>query len=758
MKYFISLVLSTIILTGISNAENSQPTQETLDESMPWSYQLLPKHPPPYRVEKAVGKFSTIDWAAAIDSTWGPGLSWSDHKLIWETFWDNMDNIFAAFHGLDTNIWQDVFDRYNQEILDTVSAGRLAAIMSHASLALREMHSLTNDSGVSETQLLPGVPLMKVGTLLENNHFGAGLTVTLDSSLLVYKAVVNHPLGLVPGDIVLGYDGVAWKDIYPQLLAAELPFATLSGNWWGSSDVSFDYTFLVSAGRNWDLFDTIDVVKYSTGDTLHLATDALVGQNMTLYGTEQMDIPGVTIPDYLANERISWGIKEGTNIGYIYINSMRAIDAGITITTWLNALDSLQNFYDVDGLIIDWRMFLGAQSNIKPVFDYLLDTNMAVLRYDRRCGNHFRLCRHTGLDLFTIVSGNNGQYWDRPIAILTGPGARSGGDVFPMVISLHRLAKVFGRPTAGAFTSGPNRPFLFAGWTHWITLGNAYFTDDSGNYLARAQFPGPRFPWVRYEEVWLTPDGVAAGQDDVVDSAIAWILSGDIDDDGIPDTLDNCPYTFNTDQNDEDVDGFGDLCDDCTDTDGDGFGNPGFPRNICEVDNCPDSANADQLDTDGDGIGDVCDDDDDNDTVLDSLDNCPLVFNPDQLDTDGDTLGNVCDDDDDNDTVLDSLDNCPLVFNPDQANTDSTGAGDACCCVGNRGDANGDSTNANILDLTFLVDFIFRGSGDPGPCPNESDANGDNPEEEPSKLPNILDLTFLVDFIFRGGPPPGPCL
>ena len=164
-------------------------------------------------------------------------------------------------------------------------------------------HSFAQDDALSETQLLPGVPLMKVGTWLENNHFGAGLTVTLDSSLLVYKAVVNHPLGLVPGDIVLGYDGVAWIEIYPQLLAAELPFATLFGNWWGSSDVSYEYTFLVSAGRNWHLFDTIDVVKYSTGDTLHLATDTLVGQNMTLYGTEQMDIPGVTIPDFFADER-----------------------------------------------------------------------------------------------------------------------------------------------------------------------------------------------------------------------------------------------------------------------------------------------------------------------------------------------------------------------------------------------------------------------------------------------------------------------
>jgi len=73
------------------------------------------------------------------------------------------------------------------------------------------------------------------------------------------------------------------------------------------------------------------------------------------------------------------------------------------------------------------------------------------------------------------------------------------------------------------------------------------------------------------------------------------------------------------------------------------------------------------------------------------------------------------------------------------------------CCQGIRGDVNGDGPDANILDLTYLVDFIFRGSGDPGGCPDESDVNGDG------NAGNILDLTYLVDVIFRGGPVPPGC-
>jgi hypothetical protein len=124
------------------------------------------------------------------------------------------------------------------------------------------------------------------------------------------------------------------------------------------------------------------------------------------------------------------------------------------------------------------------------------------------------------------------------------------------------------------------------------------------------------------------PDGVG----DVCDNcpAVYNPTQSDADGDGVGDACDNCAAAPNATQTDADTDGFGDACDACTDTDHDGFGNPGYPLNTCPTDNCPAASNPAQLDTDMDGAGDACD-------------NCPTLSNPSQADADGDGRGDACD-------------------------------------------------------------------------------------------------------------------
>jgi choice-of-anchor B domain-containing protein len=73
------------------------------------------------------------------------------------------------------------------------------------------------------------------------------------------------------------------------------------------------------------------------------------------------------------------------------------------------------------------------------------------------------------------------------------------------------------------------------------------------------------------------------------------------------------------------------------------------------------------------------------------------------------------------------------------------------CCDGIRGDCNGDgSAGADVLDLTFLINSMYRGGPDPL-CEIEADLNGDGVSA------NVLDLTYMVNDIFRGGPDAQSC-
>ena len=175
------------------------------------------------------------------------------------------------------------------------------------------------------------------------------------------------------------------------------------------------------------------------------------------------------------------------------------------------------------------------------------------------------------------------------------------------------------------------------------------------------------------------------------------ISDKDSDNDGIPDSKDNCPEQYNPQQKDNGWDGVWDVC---SDDDNDGI--------IGYKDNCIYNYNPDQLDINQNNVGDVCEFDKDSDGIFDSQDNCINNVNPDQKDDDNDSIWNACDNcesynpsqldadnngiwdrceqqqehleenDDDSDGIINYKDNCRKIANPDQADSDEDGVWDAC--------------------------------------------------------------------------------
>jgi hypothetical protein len=180
-------------------------------------------------------------------------------------------------------------------------------------------------------------------------------------------------------------------------------------------------------------------------------------------------------------------------------------------------------------------------------------------------------------------------------------------------------------------------------------------------------------------------DGVVDGVDqDSTDPYVCADADGDNCDDcsigmdGFGPLPDNRPEF---DGDDADADGLCDLGDECTDTDGDGYGDPGYAANVCTTDNCPDIANADQADMDGDGTGDLCD---------------PVCCG-------------VRADINHSGTGPDISDLVYLVTYMFQSGPVPPCAGEA--------DINGDGSGPDITDLVYLVTYMFQGGPAPLPCP-----------------------------------------
>ena len=263
-------------------------------------------------------------------------------------------------------------------------------------------------------------------------------------------------------------------------------------------------------------------------------------------------------------------------------------------------------------------------------------------------------------------------------------------------------------------------------------IGDVCDSDDDNDNVADALDCFPLDSLQFFQVGDLCDDGSEATVNDVIDADCNCVGEGDLDGDGIVNSLDNCPGVANADQADNDGDGAGDVCD--TDDDNDGITDDVDcdpfdasitlqPGDLCDdgdslsindiitddciclgifdsdldgvlddEDNCPDMANADQADLDGDGIGDVCDDDQDGDMVDDNVDCAPLdslvATFPGLACDDGDatTVDDTIDDDCncvgqpdlDGDGIANSSDNCLAVANTDQADNDNDGAGDAC--------------------------------------------------------------------------------
>lgn len=501
---FFALVVSFVLAAATSPIE---PTNTTFIHDNA----LAPRSAAPNPVPWTVGHKTDTDWAALIDATWGPGIPPADQLTTFDLFWDDVDERFACFHDID-DTWHDLRDQYRPEVAGGVSRGRFAGILGQLSMSLRESHTRARDYGVSTSYAGRGVPLLYVNDIgFRAGDLGAAVTAYDDGTGLVYRTSYNNPLGLEAGDIILGYDGRPWRDCLAELLAAELPVAGM----WASSPNGWEHNWDAAVGANWHLFDTMDVRKYASGETVHLSTHAIDGYAGHLYGNEQGRV-GIPFPDPFQNGVVTWGTidRDGQEIGYIYVHGWTG-NAGLYFH---EAIDDLTTNHDTAGLIIDFRLNHGGNMFLSDDgLGLLFRDEMPTIEWFMRDdpADHLALYNLSVWPSYVIDPAPVDRYYDRPIAVLTGPNCVSSGDQVSLRMSYHPTARVFGKTTAAAFNS-PEYLEIGAGFQAYIAVADCACVDALDVPLTHLEFPVD-------EPVWLEPDDVAQEIDTVVEAAASWI-------------------------------------------------------------------------------------------------------------------------------------------------------------------------------------------------------------------------------------------
>jgi C-terminal processing protease CtpA/Prc len=236
---------------------------------------------------------------------------------------------------------------------------------------------------------------------------------------------------------------------------------------------------------------------------------------MHLFATDQMDIPGVPMPATDSTPSVTYGVVSGTDVGYIYCWRWWT---GTVATEFYDAVNALVSDTTLKGMVIDFRYNEGG--GIMPSnsgLQLLFRDSVATICFSQRSdpANHFSM-RVVDSAFYYVIPGN-GTGYDKPIAVLVGPGAVSAGDQVAFRMTFHPRVKTFGKPTNTAFSALTGLS-VHSGWYASYAPFEACLASDTTYFLTHRGFPVD-------VPVWHTRDAVANGKDAVVEAAIAWIDS-----------------------------------------------------------------------------------------------------------------------------------------------------------------------------------------------------------------------------------------
>lgn len=453
------------------------------------------------------------------DGFWGDAPDLEDRQAVFEALWGDVRRNYGAFAASELD-WDRMHDRMAPQIDGAESYGEFYALLSHAFGDMRDANNLISSRAVCSTPVTERPPVFFTQDP-ESYRSGAqnlGLCVTAlaDDTVLVYDAAPDNPAGLRPGDRIIGFDERPLRALLTE--AMELP---MCGRHAASAQAE-DELLLRSLVSNVHLFDEMIVFPHDAFQPVTIPTeDLLTSAYPDLLCTDRIDPRELRAwDDWMdaaqPDRSIAWTIDPASSIGYITADSWD----DETPVPFLQAVSDLAY---TDGMIVDLRFSEGgtmfsAFLGMRQLFQEDVHDRFAIGIRDNP-GDPY------SLEIFSHeydLIADPDTYYDRPIAILTGPQTSGAGEIVAYYLSQHPRARRFGRSSNGSpcYVDGDGSL-----WNRDPILDDLTVRRTTCVGLDAARSPFAADAVAPDVEVWLRPADVVSGTDTVVETARAWIAA-----------------------------------------------------------------------------------------------------------------------------------------------------------------------------------------------------------------------------------------
>jgi hypothetical protein len=441
-------------------------------------------------------------------------------------------------NGLD---WDKIGEDGYDEVQYVDNYGTFARLLTYMGWTLKEGHTSIStrriDGANYRTPYRPNVPLFNTGKF---SRIGACYGITENEEMVVtHITSEKNPYNLKPGDEIVGFNGIPWKEWIPSLIDSEVPIYGSPA----SSDEAIHYNLLRSGMANVNLFEKINIKRYGKED---IETLDVVYMPFDLGDFDPCaeyigDIPGVRRPKtsifYGKGDVATYGKAkvEDLTIGYTYItecpSGFEEFENSIWDpykTQWSSEFNKMMIDLKegTDGIIFDLRYNIGGRNEtfylgLAKLIDITVDKYVFTM-LKRKTTNPNILALEPAGSVEAPLKADD-QSYKKPIIILTGPDCISACDFLMAFFDLFPEFTIIGKSNNGSFTGVSSSEYDVGGdlvRQYIPSQAGAYFTDKKpeGNevidydLLIRRSFLD--------EEIWQTKESIATGVDRVRQRAI----------------------------------------------------------------------------------------------------------------------------------------------------------------------------------------------------------------------------------------------